>query len=318
MKPTFYKILWGVALIVAGVFFLAEEMGIVPDLPGVFWIAFLIGLSLIFFATYFIEGVRQWWWLLPALTCGAVALTITLSESGRTGSYIGAPIMAGIAIPFVVAYGVDAKKNWWALIPAWVMGVLTVVVAIADFAPGELIGTIFMLAIAFPFLVVYLTDRTRWWALIPAGVMGTVGLIPILTSSLRDELVGPVVMILFAIPFVVVYFWSSRNWWALIPAGVFATIGLAVLLSGGGEVNEGSAAVITGVLFWGWALTFAALWLRRAVHPTAWAMYPAAGLAVAGLISFGFGPSGVRFIAPVIIIGVGVVVLFFSLRRKHA
>lgn len=315
MKSRSYQIIWAVALIAAGIFFLGQETGLISNVPPVFWAAFLAGASLIFFATYFIEGVRHWWWLFPALIFGAVALTIILTVTGHSKSYVAAPILAGTAIPFVVAFGVDTKHNWWALIPAWVMSVLTVVVLIADYAPGELIGTIVMLAIALPFVVVYLIDRSRWWALIPAGVMAITGVIPILTMGLREDLVGPFVMILFAIPFVVVYLWSPRNWWAFIPTGVFATIGLASLFASGNEAEIGNPAVVTGVLFCGWALTFASLWLRRAVHPTGWALYPAAGLAVAGLVAFGFGLSGIRFITPLIIIAAGVIVLFVSLRR---
>lgn len=317
MKARSMNIVWAVALIAAGGFFLAQELGYLTNLSPMFWAAFFTGLSLVFFAGYFTGGIKNWWWLLPAMACGSVAVTILLGEAGYDGSYVGAPIMAGLSIPFIVAYAIDTKRNWWALIPAWIMGVMTVVVLIADSAAEDLVATVVMFGIGLPFLFVYLTDRTRWWALIPAGVMGIIGLIPLLAFGLGDELMGPVVMFLFAVPFVIVYFWSPRNWWALIPAGLFASIALGLLADLiGGEGQDAQAALITGVLFLGWALTFGALWLRRAVHSTDWAKYPAIALAAAGVIAFAFGPGGLRYITPLLIIGAGVVVLYFSFQRK--
>lgn len=317
MKTKSINIVWAIALIAAGAFFLVQELGVVPDFPPFTWALFLAGVSLVFFATYFVNGVKEWWWLLPAMACGAVAITITLGEAGYDGSYVAAPIMAGLAIPFIVAYGIDTRNNWWALIPAWVMGVMTVVVLLSDIVAGEIVGTVVLFGIGLPFLFVYLTDRSRWWALIPAGVMGVVGLIPLMSLVMGEDLVGSFVMFLFAVPFVVVYFWSPRNnWWAIIPAGVMATIGLAVLVETLAFPSGGEAAVMTGILFLGWALTFGALWLRRTDHRTDWAKYPAAILVIAGGIALAFGPGVLRYITPLLIIGAGTVLLLLSFRRK--
>ena len=318
MNAKYINLIWGLALVVAGGIFMAQNMGYLDEISPLFWIAFFTGLSLLFFASYFMTGVKNWGWLFPALGSAAIALTISLDQAGHHGSYVGAPIMAAGAIPFIVAYGMDIRKHWWALIPAWVLGVLTVIIIIAETVPGEFIGMLVLFSIGLPFLMVYLTDRSRRWALIPAGILLVIGLIPPLTLGFEGDSMGPVIMFLFALPFFAVYIWSPRSWWALIPAGFFASIGLAVLMTLGDRtfgVKESS--LVGGVLFAGWALTFLALWLIRSTHPTAWAKYPALGLAVMAVIAFGFGTSGLELVWPVAIIAVGAFLLYAAFRPKH-
>ncbi len=147
-----------------------------------------------------------------------------------------------------------------------------------------------MLAMALPFLVVYLLDRSRKWALIPFAAIAVVGMIPLLSTQFQDQNVGAIITLLIGAPFLVVYLWNTRNWWALIPAGFMITIAIGVFISGSalagqaglGE-NETLGRLVGGVLFLGWALTFFLLWLRRAAAPTAWAVYPAAVLALFAL-----------------------------------
>ena len=126
-------------------------------------------LSLLSFGGYFSAGLKEWGWLVPAMIFGGLAATVWLAGTGFNQPAIGSIILGSIAVPFLVAFLIDRKNNWWALIPAWVMGLLTIIVLITDFVQGEAIGTLVLWGIGLPFLVVYLTDRTRWWALIPAG-----------------------------------------------------------------------------------------------------------------------------------------------------
>jgi hypothetical protein len=72
---------------------------------------------------------------------------------------------------------------------------------------------------------------------------------------------------------------------------------------------------MAGFMFLGWALTFGALWLRRKDQPTAWAGYPALGLALASVLAFIVGDN-FELYWPIIIIAVGITVLFSSLRNR--
>lgn len=320
MKSKWMAIFWAVVMIAAGVLFLLRETGVIqferiPQNVGVIIFAVL---SAFFFLTYFLEGVRNWGWLFPAFILASLALIIGLTGTSLGRTLSGAPVLLAVAIPFLVAFLFEPKKGWWALIPAWVMICLTLVVFFERRVSGNLIGAFFLYSIALPFLVVYLLDRTRRWALIPFASMAVLGTIPLLEGFVSGQAMGLVVMLLFSVPFFVVYLWSKSNWWALIPAGVFASIALVVLYSlffKSFGTMRGFDPIGTALLLTGIGLTFGALWLRRATQPTEWAKVPALVLFALAALSVIFG-SNSGFIGPVALIVVGAVILLSGLFKK--
>ena len=315
MKSNWINYIWGVVLILAGGLFLVQNMGWLEFQSLSFWIVVFAVISALFFVTYFVNGVSQWGWLFPACISAGIALTMLLANAGVEEAYIGAPVLLGVGLPFLVAYLQNRKENWWALIPMWVMFVLALITVLADRVAGEVIGTLFLFSVALPFFVVYLTDRSRAWALIPAGVTAAVGVIPLLAMRASGNLIGAFVLFVIALPFFVVYFWRERNWWAIIPAGILATLAVVTLLTGSGDVSDRMESWLNSVLFLGTAATFGALWLRRANAPTDWAKYPALGLAALAVISVIFG-SRPEFMGSILLIAAGVLVLYLSLRPK--
>jgi hypothetical protein len=79
------------------------------------------------------------------------------------------PILMSVAIPFPVGYIVEMRRNWWALIPAWVMMVISVMTVFAERARGEWIAALALFSIALPFLAAYLADRRRRYQRMVAG-----------------------------------------------------------------------------------------------------------------------------------------------------
>jgi hypothetical protein len=304
-----------VILILVGGLFLAQNLGYMEELPFNTWVIIFSVLSLLFFATYFVNGVREFGWLFPAFIFAGVAVTLGLINAGVESGAVGAPVLIGVAAPFVVVYFLNRRENWWALIPAWVLTMVALFVLISDRIPGELIGAFIMLAIGLPFLVVYLVNREHWWALIPAGVMLAIAAIILISSQASGQFVAPLIMFAIALPFFVVYLRSGDNWWALIPAGVMASIGVTLLLSGFEVFNLENVGVWNGLILLGIALTFGVLWLQRNRQPTGWAKY-VAGIALLGsVLAFVLG-SGMDLFWPLLLIAGGVVILFFSLRRR--
>jgi hypothetical protein len=317
MKAKWINLIWGIILIAAGALFLAQNLGYLDQLElPVLMVVFAV-VSLLFFVTYFINGIGNWGWLFPAFIFAALALVLWMQTQSIEGPWMGVPVLVAVALPFLVAFAQSPRQNWWALIPAWVMVVISAIVIFAEQAQGEWIGALVLFSIGFPFLVVYLADRKNWWALIPAWTLLVIGLIVLLSTQVQGEWIAVLVLMGIALPFFVVYFRNRDNWWALIPAGVLASSAVSVFLAGlFGE--EGSLlakpGVLTGVTFLGIAATFLALWLQRSSQPTDWAIYAAGVSAVVALVSLLFGASQVVF--PITIIAVGILILYLALRSR--
>jgi len=319
MKTRYTTIFWSLVMIAAGIVFFMQNQGIIDynTLSPLTWALIFGVLSLFFFVTYFLQGIQQWGWLFPATILGSLAIIIGLNGTPVGDAFSGAPVLLGVGIPFLEAYFLDTKNNWWALIPAWVMCALSAVVLFEDRVDSNIIGSFVLYSIALPFFVLWLRDRTRKWALIPAGSLAVIGLIPLLNYLVSGETLGMFVMFLFALPFYVIYFSSSKNWWAMIPAGVFTSIGFVVLYAitfhpnVGNTIDRwGTALLLTGI-----GTTFGVLWLRRAKYDTDWAKFPAVGLFIAALITLLIGPNQGSIWAILFIVA-GAIVLFFGLRGR--
>jgi hypothetical protein len=110
MKARSINLVWGIILILAGGLFLAQNLGYLEELPLNAWVIIFSGLSLLFFATYFINGVKDWGWLFPAFIFAGVALTMSLTNAGVESDVLGVPVLIGVALPFVVAFALNGKR----------------------------------------------------------------------------------------------------------------------------------------------------------------------------------------------------------------
>ncbi len=324
MKANIIKIFWGVVLIVLGGFIFADKLGYV-DLELVtrqIWSIIFASLSAFFFLCYFLDGVRKWGWLFPALLFAALALILAWLLDSRSGPVIAIPVILCVGIPFYVGYLLD-RRQWGLLIPAWIMTVISVILVLAEGTHDDLIGATVLYAIAFPFLVVYLAGRQRTWALITGLVLAFIGLFPLLAPILPDDISGPVVMFLFTLFFIAMYFLTKKSWWALIPAGIFASIGVVALLdtllpnNAYFMVGKLEFNVYTGVLLLGFAVTFGILWLLRGAQPTAWAKYPAIGLLILSLLALLMWKTASDLVTAIALLVIGSVLILGSVFKRR-
>lgn len=167
---------WGLVLIVLGAFFLIAQFvpGFGSLLGGLIWAAAMVGIGAAFLGVYVSDRTR-WWALIPAYVFAAIGGIIALATISFPGDGIAAFVLMAIALPFFYVYLRD-RRQWWALIPAYVMTAITVLILLPfRMMPGEWVAAYVNFAVAAPFLYVYLRNRKHWWALIPAGITGAVG-----------------------------------------------------------------------------------------------------------------------------------------------
>ncbi len=236
MKST-RNILFGLFLLVAGVYFLLVNFGVAPMLTENNWVWVFAASSLFFLAIYLSSGWREWGWLFP-VTIGAALAVIGLTvDKTISGEVAGSIFLWSVAVPFWVAR-FARRGNWWAVIPA---GVLTVVGFIPLLAAGDndfLIPVLMMYGLALVFLGVYFQKRTQWWALFPVGALSAVGTIILLAESnlsgeLIDNLIVGSLFGFLALAFGAVYwFHRPETRWAIYPAAILGGMSALGFISG--------------------------------------------------------------------------------------
>jgi len=240
MKVHKSSLFWGILLVGFGAFALAQSMGYEVSQEPIFWAFVFGGISLLSLVFYLVDGFKAWGWLFPVGIFAALAFLLAMVSNDVDNAAMVAPLFFGIALPFIVAYFIDRVRNWWALIPAGGMLFLMFVMLMAENAPGEWIGALFLFMIALSFFVVYLNNRTRnWWALIPAGVMFFLSLIVVLSTSVRGEWIGALFLFAVGLSFLVVYLNNRARQWALLVAYIMFLLSLTPIIpSLGGNADE--------------------------------------------------------------------------------
>ena len=165
----------GVLLILAGLLFLLQALGVLPNIGVPVWtLLFVVG-GLAFIWVY-ITNREQWWAIIPGCTLLGVAGTIALSDVA--GPWAGAVVLAAIGVSFWIIY-LTRRDMWWPIIPGGVLITLAFVAGFGDTLPDEMITGILFVGLAVTFLLVYFlpTPAGRMkWALIPAAVLAVLGI----------------------------------------------------------------------------------------------------------------------------------------------
>lgn len=192
------SIILGALLVVAGLVFLAQNLGLLGSMENLIWVV-LFGLGGLAFLYVFAANREQWWAIIPGFTLLGLAALIGFGES--LGALGGAFFLGAIGLAFWVIYALR-RDFWWAIIPAGALTTLAVVAAIADTLDGMVVGGLFFLGLAATFALVYLLPNPEGrakWALIPAGILGVMGLLLILSLGNLFNYVMPAALILFGI-----------------------------------------------------------------------------------------------------------------------
>ena len=206
-------IVWGVLLIVAGLFFLVQAItGI--QLGSLFW-AVLFALGAVFFLNIYLGNRANWWALIPTFTLGGICLSIlsgVLFEGPAQDILNQVFVLGGIGASFVAVY-LNDRRQWWAIIPAGVMFTIMIVAVSDELLGGEASGGIMLIGIGITFAVLALLPATKTkmaWAWIPAGVLVVIGLVIAGAAEQRLVYVIPVALIIIGI-FMIYRTFASRR-----------------------------------------------------------------------------------------------------------
>lgn len=256
MKVNRAILIWGIVLILAGGLILVQNLGWIGEIPPSTWAMIFGFFSLLFFVTYFAGGRNEWGWLFPAFIFAGVATTIALVNAGADEAYLGAPVLAGIGLPFLAAYLVDRRGNRWALIPAFGLLVISLIPLLTLQASENMVGAFFLFAIAVPFWVIFLYRPGKWWAVIPAGVMTTLALVALISSDTvqpgMERWIAALLYLGIGATFGALWLRQRKaaTGWAKYPAVILLITGVLSLIFGEGMQEYLLAAAIIALGMW--------------------------------------------------------------------
>jgi hypothetical protein len=205
MKILESRILGGGLLVLAGILFLIQNLGILR-VGDLFWVL-LLALAGVFFLAQFFQNRTNWWALIPGLTllsvCAIVFVNWLSPEGGARWS--GSIILGGIGLSFALVY-LTARQNWWAIIPSGVLFTLAIIAGLEEYFPGLGTAGLFFLGLGLTFALVALVPSPQGelrWAWIPGGVLILIGLVFLAAGENLFIFIWPVLLILAGAVFIV-------------------------------------------------------------------------------------------------------------------
>lgn len=180
---------------------------------------------------------------------GVMALLETVTDLGE---WVWVAVLTVGGLGVYAVYATDRTEKSLLIISYAMLAVAGLVTMLTlGVLNDPYVATYVLLAIALPFLVGFLFNRTNWGLLIPAYVLLAVGvMVPLIDLGVLDDtLVASYVLFAVAIPFFVVYIRNTKNWWALIPGGILAIIALSFLIAEASvEYIFAAALIVAGIL----------------------------------------------------------------------
>ncbi len=174
MKRFDTRLLIGGLLILAGLVFLLESLGLFAFAGALssFLVAGMFALGGLAFLFVLINDRAQWWAAIPGFTLLGLSATILSDQVGFLQPLSGGIFLGSIGLGFVTVF-ILKPENWWAIIPAGVLGTLGVV-AVTDEMFSFDSGGLFFLGLAATFGVLALVNTSEGrlrWPIFPAAAL---------------------------------------------------------------------------------------------------------------------------------------------------
>ena len=203
-----YRTVIGVALMLAGLLMVAQQMGLI----GGQWDDALLTLGFaagtLFFASLFFSDRTKWWAALVAFIMLGLAAANFLDVffPQVSGSLTGTIFLLMMGIGFLAVYFLD-RNNWWAIIPGGVMLSLSAVTFADDLlqVSGFDSAGILFLGMGLTFLVLYylpVNGERMGWPIFPALGLILFGIFIGFEQAELWKIMWPVMIILAGIWFI--------------------------------------------------------------------------------------------------------------------
>jgi hypothetical protein len=219
-------------------------------------------------------------WGVGLIAAGGLALLQTLGFVDSLTPVIWMTIFAGISLFSFVTYFTSGSQNWGLLFPAGIFAALALIILMAtNGVDSAAVASPLFIAIAIPFVVVYLRDRSKnWWALIPTGVMAFLTLTLLVVDNVGGEWIGASLFFIISAAFFFVYLSSRTRTWAAIVAYILFVLGFMPLMA------LTSRPELAGILFLaGTSLPFLYVYFAYPKHW--WALIPGGILLTTGIVT---------------------------------
>jgi hypothetical protein len=201
MKETESKTFWGILLIAGGLLFLMQSLGLLALTN--FWPVIFAAPGAVFLYA-FVRRRENWWAVIPGMALLGIGALIAFEQIfPRVGDIWGGAIFLGsLSVAFLAVYVRTLMREWWAIIPAGVLGSLTATIILEPFLGERFTGGLFLLGIGATFALVYLLPtregRMRW-AIYPAAIVGGIGVLTLVAATQILRILGPLAIIIFGL-----------------------------------------------------------------------------------------------------------------------
>jgi len=202
MKRIDMRIVLAALLIIGGLVFLLQNIGVIGPLQG-FLFAILFAFGGLAFLGVLVSDRQQWWAIIPGVVLLDLGLIIALGEAVDRGmlrfpgDWIGGIFLLGLGVAFFLVFFMR-PDFWWAIIPAGVLSSLALVAGFSSVLPeGGAYILFFGLAITFALVGMIPVDNKRMqWPWIPAGILFFIGLLVLASAENLINYLWPVAMII--------------------------------------------------------------------------------------------------------------------------
>ena len=199
---------WIILLLLAGVYLLLNNMGVIGPWGDLIWGALFAAIGLGFLVWFFVDRTR-WWRVIPGFTLLAAGAVIALESQKITlGDWAGAIVLFGVALGFW-ALLLRRGEFWWALLPAGVLTVTSLLVGLRAQLSAQLWTAALLIGLGLVFFLLYLVrlgQADTHWAIVPAGWLMLLGAITLIKASNLPPVINkwwPILLIIAALALLV-------------------------------------------------------------------------------------------------------------------